>query len=75
MMRPFPFHRGFASLVVLASLLWGPLVHAEPEQREVAIAVGGQGLYYYLPLAIAQQRGYFRDAGLDVEIADFPGGS
>jgi NitT/TauT family transport system substrate-binding protein len=74
-MRPFPFHRGFASLVVLASLLWGSPVHAEPEQRDVAIAVGGQGLYYYLPLAIAQQRGYFRDAGLDVEIADFPGGS
>lgn len=74
-MRPFPFHRGLASLAVLASLLCGPLSQAGPEPREVVIAVGGQGLFYYLPLAIAQQRGYFRDAGLDVEIADFPGGS
>ncbi len=74
-MRPFPFHRVLASLAVLASLLCAPLAQAEPERREVVIAVGGQGLFYYLPLAIAQQRGYFRDAGLDVEIADFPGGS
>jgi len=74
-MRPFPFHRVLASLAVLASLLCVAPARAEPERREVVIAVGGQGLFYYLPLAIAQQRGFFRDAGVDVEIADFPGGS
>lgn len=46
-----------------------------PERRELVLAVGGQGLFYYLPLAIAHARGYFTQAGLDVEIADFPGGS
>ncbi len=50
-------------------------VGAAPEVRSVTIAVGGQGVFYYLPLAVAQQRGYFRDAGLEVEIADFPGGA
>lgn len=48
---------------------------AAPEDRSVTIAVGGQGVFYYLPLAVAQQRGYFRDAGLEVGIADFPGGA
>jgi len=74
-MRPFPFLRSLACLALLASLPCAPPARAEPDQREITVAVGGQGLFYYLPLAIAQQRGYFRDAGLDVEIADFPGGS
>ena len=74
-MRPFPFLHSLACLAVLACLLYVQAAPAGPERREITIAVGGQGLFYYLPLAIAQQRGYFRDAGLEVEIADFPGGS
>lgn len=48
---------------------------AAPEQREVAIAVGGKAALYYLPLSLAEHLGYFKDEGLDVEIHDFPGGS
>ena len=46
-----------------------------PEKKRVAIAVGGKNLFYYLPLTIAEQLGYFKAEGLDVEISDFAGGS
>ncbi len=45
------------------------------EQPKVTIAVGGKSLFYYLPLTLAERLGYFKDEGLDVQIADFPGGA
>ncbi len=30
---------------------------------------------FYLPLTVVERLGYFKDAGLDVEISDFPGGA
>jgi NitT/TauT family transport system substrate-binding protein len=45
------------------------------EKTKVQIAVGGKALVYYLPLSVAEYRGYFKDEGLDVSIADFAGGS
>jgi NitT/TauT family transport system substrate-binding protein len=45
------------------------------EKTKVSIAVGGKALVYYLPLTIAEMRGYFKDEGLDVSIADFAGGA
>ncbi|MEZ5602658.1 MAG: ABC transporter substrate-binding protein [Burkholderiaceae bacterium] len=46
-----------------------------PEKPKLTIAVGGKAAFYYLPLTIAEQRGYFKEEGLDVEIVDFAGGS
>ena len=48
---------------------------AKLEKPDVTIAVGGKAALYYLPLSLAEQLGYFEDAGLNVEILDFPGGS
>jgi len=45
------------------------------EQPKVTIAVGGKTLFYYLPLTLAERLGYFKDEGLEVQIADFPGGA
>src|SRR5438477_6574056 len=45
------------------------------EQPKVTVAVGGKSLFYYLPLTLAERLGYFKDEGLDVQIADFPGGA
>ncbi|OZI40012.1 ABC transporter substrate-binding protein [Bordetella genomosp. 5] len=45
------------------------------ERAKVQIAVGGKALVYYLPLTIAEVKGFFKDEGLDVSIADFAGGS
>lgn len=45
------------------------------EKAKLTIAVGGKNLLYYLPLSIAESLGYFKAEGLDVNIADFAGGS
>jgi NitT/TauT family transport system substrate-binding protein len=45
------------------------------EKPKTTIAVGGKNLLYYLPLTIAEQRGYFKSEGLDVTIVDFAGGA
>jgi NitT/TauT family transport system substrate-binding protein len=60
-----------------ASGLAAPSLRAEPrlEKTRVSIAVGGKAAFYYLPLTIAEQLGYFKAEGLDVEISDFAGGS
>jgi NitT/TauT family transport system substrate-binding protein len=58
----------FAVLVVSASWAQG----AAPER--VRIAVGGKSAVFYLPLSVTERLGYFKDAGLDVEIADVASG-
>ncbi len=63
-----------AALALAPALMRG-VGHAAPEQRKVVIAVGGKAALYYLPLALAERLGYFRDEGLDVQILDFPGGA
>ena len=45
------------------------------EKPKITLAVGGKNLFYYLPLTIAERRGFFKDEGLTVEIVDFPGGA
>ncbi len=60
-------------LLLLATL--AAAVHARPENPRVTIAVGGKATLYYLPLTLAEQLGYFRDEGLQVEILDFAGGA
>ena len=46
-----------------------------PEKKKITIAVGGKSLFYYLPLTVAERKGFFKDEGLEVEIPDFPGGA
>src|SRR5919112_6812985 len=45
------------------------------EKKQITLAVGGKSLFYYLPLTIAERKGYFKAEGLEVEIVDFPGGA
>ena len=45
------------------------------EKPKLTIGVGGKPLLYYLPLTIAETRGFFKEAGLQVETNDFGGGS
>jgi NitT/TauT family transport system substrate-binding protein len=46
-----------------------------PEKPKVLIGVGGKPLLYYLPLTVAERRGFFKDQGLEVEVNDFGGGA
>ena len=45
------------------------------ETTKVRLAVGGKSSLYYLPLTVTERLGYFKEAGLDVEISDFAGGA
>ncbi|WP_448187441.1 ABC transporter substrate-binding protein [Azospirillum sp. sgz301742] len=45
------------------------------EKTDIRMAVGGKPLLYYLPLTLAERLGYFKEAGLKVEISDFGGGA
>jgi len=59
-----------------ATVIVPALVSAQAlEKKKVTIAVGGKNLLYYLPLTVAEQKGFFKDEGLDVEIVDFAGGA
>ncbi len=61
---------------VLFALTFAAQVGAQSiEKPKITIGVGGKPLFYYLPLTIALQKGYFKDEGLDVEVQDFPGGA
>jgi len=65
-------------LAAAPALVAAPYIaHAQgkPEKTKVSLAVGGKSALYYLSLTIAERKGFFKDAGLDVEISDFPGGS
>jgi NitT/TauT family transport system substrate-binding protein len=68
------FIRGVALLLACALPAAGAWAQA-PEKKSITIAVGGKNLFYYLPLTVAERKGYFKDEGLEVEIPDFPGGA
>lgn len=48
---------------------------AAPEVQRIRVAVGGRTLLVYLPFMLGVFRGAFRRQGLDVEIAEFSGGT
>lgn len=43
--------------------------------KKVRLAIGGQTQMVYLPTTVAQELGFYRDEGLDVELQDFQGGA
>ena len=65
-----------AGLVAALTLTLVTAAQAQkPELTKVRLAVGGKSSLYYLPLTITERLGYFKDAGLEVEISDFAGGA
>ena len=71
------FLGGAASLAALsfAAERAGAQTGGAPEKAKVLLGVGGKPLLYYLPLTIAERRGFFEEQGLGVEINDFGGGA
>ncbi len=70
--------KGFklAAAALAALVFTGASAFAQAlEKKEVKLGVGGKALLYYLPLTIAERKGYFKEQGLDVEINDFAGGA
>jgi NitT/TauT family transport system substrate-binding protein len=63
----------FVSFVLGSS--WACGNRSSEGARHVRVAVGGQNQMVYLPTTLAQQLGYYREEGLDVELQDFAGGA
>lgn len=74
-MRSSATHWLRAAIVILGFCAFAPSHAQMLEKTHIAIAVGGKAGFYYLPLTIAEQLGYFKAEGLDVEISDFAGGA
>lgn len=70
--------RGALAALALSTVL-GAAPHAalaqNAEKPKLTLGVGGKQLLYYLPLTVAEKKGYFKEQGLDVEINDFGGGA
>src|SRR5690606_13591620 len=63
------------SFVIATLVAAAPAAAQSPEKKQITLAVGGKNLFYYLPLTIAERKGFFKDEGLEVEIVDFAGGA
>jgi NitT/TauT family transport system substrate-binding protein len=64
-----------AGVLLLGAVIAAGAWAQAPEKKKITIAVGGKSLFYYLPLTVAERKGYFKDEGLEVEIPDFAGGA
>ncbi len=64
------------ALALVAAALGAPAcAQGAPEKSKVVLGVGGKPALYYLPLTIAERKGFFKEEGLEVEINDFAGGA
>ncbi|MGO4524352.1 ABC transporter substrate-binding protein [Microvirga sp. 2MCAF35] len=69
------FLKSAGALGLAAALGPNALAQGTPEKTKVTLGVGGKPLLYYLPLTIAERKGFFKEQGLEVEINDFGGGA
>jgi NitT/TauT family transport system substrate-binding protein len=74
MKRTLLNRRSFTLLAAAAVAVPALRAQGRPEKSKIAIAVGGKAAFYYLPLTISEQLGYFKAEGIDVEISDLAGG-
>ena len=70
--------RNFLTLSISAA--WSSFEHVwaqgpQFETPSIRVAVGGKSFLQYAPLTIAERLGYFKEAGLNVEIIDLAGGA
>lgn len=70
-----PSRRTTLAMLAASTLPMPAIAQAKPEKPSLTLGVGGKPLLYYLPLTIAEQRGFFKDEGLEVAINDFGGGA
>jgi len=73
-----PTRRHLLQAIALTSLAgagWCASAQDKPEKPRLTVGVGGKAGFYYLPLTIAEQLGYFKAEGLELDIRDFDGGS
>src|SRR5438309_319714 len=64
-----------AVLAALTLLTQTVSAQDRPAQAKLRLAVGGKSALFYLPLSVTERLGYFKQVGLDVEIADVQSGA
>ena len=74
--RPLP-RRSFVAAAILAAGFHTTATRAQAklEKIRLTLAVDGEAALYHLPLTIADQLGYFKAEGLEVDISDLVGGA
>jgi len=75
MISAFPAASGSALLRVaiataLTLLMHGAGAQDRPAETKVRLVVGGKSAIFYLPLSVTERLGYFKELGIDAEIAD-----
>ena len=70
--RTFSATSALCAVAVAAPRVWA---QAKPQHKRITIAVQDKAGFDNLPLIIAEQLGYFKDEGLNLEILDFLGSS
>lgn len=71
----FTRRTALAALALTTALGISPAFAQTAEKPKLTLGVGGKPLLYYLPLTVAEKKGFFKEQGLDVEINDFGGGA
>jgi len=74
-MKRRSFLIGTGAVGLTAAIGTRAFAQGAPEKTKVTLGVGGKPLLYYLPLTIAERKGFFKEQGLEVEINDFGGGA
>jgi NitT/TauT family transport system substrate-binding protein len=74
-MRVVSLWAGYVLAIVAALGASPTLAQPKPEKPKVVIAAGSTAGFYSLPLTVTDRLGLFKQAGLEVEIVDFPGGT
>jgi NitT/TauT family transport system substrate-binding protein len=74
---PIPRRAFTTAITALAAGMAVPVLRAQSrlERAKVSLVVDGEAALYHLPLTIADQLGYFKSEGLDLEISDVVGGA
>ena len=70
---PMLRRRFLSGMTSVASTLALPALHAQGrlEKPKIFISVDGKASFAYLPLTVADQLGFFKEEGLDVQINDY----
>ncbi len=71
---PLPRRRFVSAIALAAASVAAPTLRAQSkaEKPRITLALDGKTTFYHLPLTIAEQLGYFKAEGVDVEFVDLP---
>jgi len=81
MTQPTPWKETLRTGLVVVSLMSFVSIYEagcrgrRGDASHVRLAVGGQNQMVYLPTTLAQELGFYKEQGLDVELQDFQGGA